>query len=290
MKGIDHLVLCADDLDMATARYKSMGFTVMPRAVHPFGTMNNLVQFDGSFLELVALNDRSIIPEHGERFFSFAAFNRDYLEEGEGFSMLVLDSDDARADQQRFTETGISRFDPFDFKRLATLPDGEQVTVGFSLAFATHQAMERAAFFVCQQQAPQHFWKRDYQIHSNGALGLGDVLMLSDEPQRYAPFMSAFTGVEPQVTAPDDICFPLQRGGVRMLTPEAWDVHFPAAFAPDLARGPCFAGYTVLVRDLAQATESLDDGHIAYLRDGEHLIVAPDDAFNTMILFQARRP
>lgn len=288
MKGIDHLVLCVDDLDEAAARYGAMGFTCTPRAIHPFGTMNQLVQFDGSFLELLTVRDPEAIPAHGDTHFSFAAFNRDFLHESEGFSMLVLDSDDARADQRRFEERGITRYDPFDFQRKARLPDGEEVAVGFSLAFAFHEAMGRAGFFVCQQSAPQHFWKREYQIHANGAQGIGDVLMLGEDPKAYADFFSAFTGVEPHALSDDEIAFRLSRGGVRMLSPRAWDVHYPAAFAPDFSQGPCFAGYVVAVSDLGRAGECLDDGHIAYMRDGGRLIVAPDEAFNTMILFEER--
>jgi hypothetical protein len=44
MKGIDHLVLCGRDLEAMRARYKEMGFTLTPRAEHPFGTGNSLVQ------------------------------------------------------------------------------------------------------------------------------------------------------------------------------------------------------------------------------------------------------
>ncbi|WP_342641770.1 VOC family protein [Rhodoligotrophos ferricapiens] len=289
MKGIDHLVLCVDDLDEAVARYRAMGFTLTPRAIHPFGTMNQLVQFDGSFLEILAVRAPTEVPEHGAHHFSFAAFNRDFLDRGEGFSMLVLDSDDARADQQRYVKAGISRFEPFDFQRKAKLPDGEEVTVGFSLAFAAHEAMGRAGFFVCQQRAPQYFWKRDYQLHPNGALGIGCALMLGEEPKAYADFFQAFTGEEPQRLADDEIAFSLSRGGVRMFSPAAWARHYPAALAPDLAEGPCFAGFVIEVSDLGRTAEALDDGHIAYLRDGGRLIVAPDEAFNTTILFEERR-
>jgi hypothetical protein len=285
MKGIDHLVLCVSDLDEAARRYGAMGFTCTPRAIHPFGTMNQLVQFDRTYLELLAVREPDEIPLHAGSHFSFAAFNRDFLKDGEGFSMLVLDSTDARADQKRFAEAGITRFAPFDFERKARLPAGEEVTVGFSLAFAMNQAMGRAGFFVCQQHAPQYFWKREYQIHANGAYAVGDVLMLGEHPASYASFFEAFADLPAREVSADELAFTLARGGLRMLSPEAWERHFPAAFAPELAHGPCLAGYTVLVSDLGRARESLDEGRIAYLADGDRLIVAPDEGFNVMIVF-----
>ena len=47
MRGLDHLVLTVRDLDAAEARFRALGFTLTPRAHHPFGTSNNLAIFDG---------------------------------------------------------------------------------------------------------------------------------------------------------------------------------------------------------------------------------------------------
>ena len=54
-RGIDHLVLVTEDLDEASAFYRTLGFTTTPRAVHPFGTGNALVQLQGNFIELVGI-------------------------------------------------------------------------------------------------------------------------------------------------------------------------------------------------------------------------------------------
>ena len=62
--------------------------------------------------------------------------------------MLVLDSDDARADVAAFRAAGLQAYDPFDFSRKARLPNGQEATVGFSLAFVTHPAMPDVAFVV----------------------------------------------------------------------------------------------------------------------------------------------
>ena len=53
--GLDHLVLCVRDLEAARAAYTHFGFTVTPRAVHPFGTGNSLVQLEGTYLELLTV-------------------------------------------------------------------------------------------------------------------------------------------------------------------------------------------------------------------------------------------
>ncbi len=172
-RTLDHLVLCVRDLEQARASYAGLGFTLTPPATHPFGTANSLVQFAGSnFLELLALNDAARIPPHGPPdHFSFAAFNQAFLGRiGEGASMLVFASRDARADVAAFRARGLVTYAPFDFGRKAMLPDGREAQVGFSLAFVTHPEMPDAAFFTCQQRhPPELFWRPAYQRHANGA-------------------------------------------------------------------------------------------------------------------------
>jgi len=67
-RGIDHLVLCVHDLDADRRFYERLGFTTTPRADHPFGTDNSLVQFQGNFIELLAVvepdNIRPADPGH----------------------------------------------------------------------------------------------------------------------------------------------------------------------------------------------------------------------------------
>ena len=82
MSGLDHLVLAVADLDQARARYQAMGFTMTPKAQHPFGTGNSNIQLQGCFLEVLTVMAPEDIPAHGMTSFSFAAHNRDFLENG----------------------------------------------------------------------------------------------------------------------------------------------------------------------------------------------------------------
>jgi hypothetical protein len=95
MKGINHLVLAIHDLEALRSAYQALGFAVKQRGGLPFGISNSIV-LQGSYLELLSV--KVDVPEHSPGHFSFGAFNRDYLARHEGFSMLVLDTPDARAD------------------------------------------------------------------------------------------------------------------------------------------------------------------------------------------------
>ncbi len=124
------------DLDAEADFYARAGFTVGARNRHPpaWGTQNHIVQLPGCFVELLAMADTSAIVPHGERHFSFGAFNRDFLARGQGLSMLVLEGQDSAAEAQAFRSAGIGDFDLFDFARDARRPDGSPTKVAFTLA------------------------------------------------------------------------------------------------------------------------------------------------------------
>jgi Glyoxalase-like domain len=194
VKGVDHVVIAGRELGALRSTYEQLGFTLTPVARHPFGTVNSLVQFDGCFLELLSLGSPRDIPEHRNGHFSFAAFNRDFLRARQGASMLVLDSGDARADNLAWAAAGLPTYEPFDFSRTAMLPNGEGVTVGFSLAFTRLAGAALTGFFACQQLAPQHFWKEQYQTHANGARGITEVWITAPEVAAVERFLIAFSG------------------------------------------------------------------------------------------------
>ena len=64
------------------------------------------------------------------------------------------------------------------------------------MAFAKNHATRDAGFFVCQQHAPEHFWKAEYQRHPNTAAGTAEVIVLADQPLKFASFFQAFVGTD----------------------------------------------------------------------------------------------
>ena len=68
-RGLDHLVLAVHDLDAAGRFYERLGFQVGTRNRHPWGTENRLVQFPGSFIELISAGEGTEIPPHEPRSF-----------------------------------------------------------------------------------------------------------------------------------------------------------------------------------------------------------------------------
>ena len=284
MRGIDHLVLAVSDLEAGRQRYGDLGFTLTPPGRHPFGTANSLVQLDGAFLELLSIAEPAAIPPHAPGRFSFAAFNRDYLDQGEGFSMLVLDSTDARADAEAFRQAGLVNYEPFDYSRAAKLPSWEEAKVGFSLAFTGHPDIDSAAFFTCQQHAPEHFWLPEYQRHENTAHTVQEVCLVADRPLQFAEFLQAFAGSDEVVASDSAVEVATARGHLTVLTGDAFADRYGTP-APESHRLPARAGYTVGVSDLAVARAIMARADVATAEGEERLSVLPEDAFGTVLAF-----
>ncbi len=191
-RGIDHLVLAVRDLDEASAFYEGLGFTLTPRAQHPFGTGNRLAQLQGGFLEILGVTEPDWITEAGPGQFSFGAYNRDYLERGEGMSMIAMQSEDWQRDCADFEAAGLSLPEPFAFSRMAKQPDGTEVEMGFDLTFAPREDAADAVFFTCcHRHAPEHFYKPQYQTHANGAARIARVAIETPDGAATRAFLEA---------------------------------------------------------------------------------------------------
>lgn len=195
-RAIDHIVLAVRDLDHASTGFSDAGFTLTPRAQHEnrMGTSNQLAQFsERNFIELLEVDRPNKVDPHQFEMvpaqFSFGAHNRDFVETAEGVSMIVFQSDDALADCESFAKKGLQTYAPFTFERLGRLPDGSDATLSFTLTFVTSSTLPGLAFFVCENQAQDAFWKTDYQSHENDAAGITQVHIRAQEPEKAAHFV-----------------------------------------------------------------------------------------------------
>jgi extradiol dioxygenase family protein len=285
-RAIDHLVLCVHDLAAAGAFYGRLGFTLTPRAEHPFGTANRLVQLRGSFLELVTVADPRRIAPAGGGEFSFGAFTAAFLRKSEGMSMLVLQTDDAVRDRQDFAKRGLETYAPFHFSRKARQPDGAEAEVSFSLAFVSNRDMPDAAFFSCQQHAPQYFWKPEYQRHANAATRVLEVLMAGAEPARFADFFGRLLGTQAVSVAKGMLRIALEGSALLVLDAAEIEKRFPGD-AQEVAAEARFVGFTVTVEDLAGLETRLRAAGIPFARAGALIQVSRRAAFGAAIEFTA---
>ena len=276
MKGINHLVFAGHDLEAMRSHYQALGFTVTPRGQHPFGTANAIIQLNGTYLEPLTVAAPQDIPAHRAGHFSFAAFNRDYLKRHEGFSMLVLDTPDARADIKAWRAAGLQTYEPFDFSRTAKMADGQEITVRFSLAFVSHPAAPWLGLFACQHYTPEYFAQPRFLRHANSATAVQDVWIVGETAPDLAGFMHTVTGAKAISQDPSVTTLQTRIGTIVLARPAA----FASAFglvAPHPDDGPHLAALTVACQTI---------GALADLpRIGNRYVLAPEKNFGTAVSF-----
>jgi hypothetical protein len=283
-RAVDHVVIAAYDLPEQAALYRRLGFQVGARNRHPWGTENHIVQFDGAFLELIGLGDEFAAPHPGEAVYPFAGFLARYLARREGLAMLVMRSADAEADRRGFDAAGFGGFGRFDFARKGRRPDGREVEVAFSLAFAASPALPETGFFVCQQHFPENFWSPAAQVHPNGALGVAGLTLVCEQPQEAVAFLSVFLDAPAQAI---DGGFAFDADGTRIecVTSEAYAALYGAAPA-----GAGLAGARFAVADLDAAQRRLAEAGIAVRRRAGMAIVDAGAAMGALIAFVEAAP
>lgn len=283
-RNIDHLVVAVRSLDAAKQLYERLGFRVGAANDHPWGTRNRIIQIGNSFIELIELAEPSLILEHGKATFSFGAFVRDYLARREGMAMLVLTSRDAQADARAFDHAGLGSFDPFSFARLGRRPDGSEIKLAFTLAFARSLDIPGAGFFVCEHHHPENFWNPEFQRHPNGAVSITSATLVCDSPERHRPFLESFTGERDTGEGGSNVAVKLASARIDAVGSEDAARLFGSIEEDGI--GANFVAYGIGVSDVASLARQLDHERISYERIGSRIVVPASVAFGVAISFE----
>ncbi len=281
--GLDHVVHAVRDLAAAAELYRRLGFTVGARNRHAWGTHNHLVQLPGFFVELLTVAEPEKLGSDG---FSalFGTFNRIFLKDQEGLSLLILESDDAATDAARFRSAGIGVSDAMRFEREGKRPDGAAVKVGFSLAFARDAKAAAVGFAVSQQHFPENFWDPAFQQHGNTASGIDAAVLVAENPSEHRAFLSAFAGVCDLSVTSSGITASTPRGDISVMEPAAFRSRFGTE-PPDVSRGARLAAMQFRVRDRAALSAALAAGGIATFSRMDATIVGPQTALGATLVF-----
>lgn len=288
MRQLDHLVLPVKSLQTSRQRYEQLGFTVAAVGVHPFGTANCCVFFaDDTYLEPLALIDEALAraaSDAGNHFIRFDQAFRQKLGD-EGFSALVIKSDDAMRDHQHFLDMNLSAAEPLSFRRPFKAPDGSEQMAGFQLAFAAEPRAPDVLFFACERLNALSPDRSALCQHRNGASSIARIFMIAADPEEFRAFLSPILDVSAREIA----------GGLSFdLNPLSIEVHAmasnplkPSSLKPRLALE--FSGIEFAVANLAATADYFDQAGIEIKRLGESLKIAPAQGQGTDFLFREKR-
>lgn len=278
-RALDHLVLPTASLDAARERLTRLGFTVAPTGVHPFGTVNACVYFPGgTFLEALAVGDGETAASaiaHGNVFVARDHVYRAMRGE-EGFSAVVLASEDADRDHSAFARADISGGDMLTFSRPAADALGNIDTATFKLAFAADIETADAFLFTCQRINAPAIDRSSLERHANGAMGIGEIIA-GEHASSFVGLIERAVGRTPHDTTH---AVEFTNATLRLVRPDD-----PAGIAQSDAT---LAAIVFNVSDIEATRRALDAGGIEFHAASAGLAVPPAMGQGATFIF--RRP
>jgi len=170
VKGIDHVVITARDLDSLEESFRRIGFTLTPRGHHTLGSQNHCVMFGQDYFELLMVPQR--LPGR-EYYYDFARI-------GDGLAAIALKTDNARGAYGELNAAALAPSPPVDFSRPVQLPTGT-MNASFRITQLGPEQTPGGQVFLCQHFTREVVWRPEYQTHANTATGLAAIAIVSSD-------------------------------------------------------------------------------------------------------------
>ena len=182
IRGIDHVVIAARDLDSTHDTFRRMGFTLTPRGHHTLGSQNHCIMFGQDYVELLMVPQR--LPGR-EYYYDFARI-------GDGLAAIALKTDNARGAYGELSAAALAPSEPVDFSRPVQLREGAK-SATFRITQLGLEQTPGGQVFLCQHFTREVVWRAEHQRHANTATGLAALAILSnDVPQTAAAYERLF--------------------------------------------------------------------------------------------------
>lgn len=286
-RRLDHLVLPVSTLDTARARLSQLGFTVADDAAHPFGTENACVFFaDKTYLEPLSVGERERCEAAARAGNVFVARDQAFRfrRGADGFSAIVVSSEDAAADHERFKDAGFSAGDPLDFSRAMRREDGSEAVASFRLAFAADLRAPDFFAFTCQRIAALPADRDALERHANGAMGIKAVVLSEANPTDFQYLLQTVVdtrNVEAHSFGMDIDC---ENVRLSVLSPDGMRGFLGCDTSGD-ERGLRARAIVLTVADLAATEQYLRASHVPFEQRGGRLLVLPAPGQGVLLAF-----
>lgn len=280
VNGIDHVFVLVKDLEKSEQTFRSFGFTLSPRGLHSKeqGTANYTIMFPRDYVELLGIVEDTQANYRKKR---------DLMDFGEGLYAIAGRIDNAVCAQRDLRELKFKVSDVASFSRPLKLPDGRHGIAAFETVAFDSTEVPKGQLFMCQHKTRNMVWRPELMNHENGAIGLGAVIVLSDEPEktarRYARLFK--DGIAEQRDTMFYVLTGSNSAPIIVRTHHQFQKHFPEF---DAAKTPhsAYAGLSVYVSDLDKTKATLKKNNIAHITSSSHSIaIAPDIACGTVLEF-----
>lgn len=239
MFSLDHLVINTRfNLEPYRAFFSTLGFTLTPKSRHSLGSLNHLILFQDTYLELIGLERDGPV-------------RKDIMESRMGIDGLVLKMDEEEAVLNGLKKAGLLAFPPQKFNHL--LENGEKAEF-LAVRLEPGQFAEGRVYF-CRHLTPELVWQRAHMTHPNGVTGIGKLTIAAADPdvtrETYGT-LGKLKGIELDIR---DLKEARERFGLQTVQPDRFlaitftgaDLHRLSGFLLDAKVSYFFVGESLLV-------------------------------------------
>lgn len=275
---IDHIVVdVRDRIAEGADCFRRLGFQLTPMGKHSLGSANHLAILGRDYLELLGTD----VPG--------GALRPDLAPFPIGLNGLVFLGQDSEALAAEQQARGVPVQPALAFFRPADLPDGGKADAKFKVVRLDRSAAFDGRVYWCEHLTPEHVWRPEWQIHSNGATGVARILLSVRDPERQAALFRRMFGTDAVTEGADGRAVLRAGEAVVEAAPHAAVAAELGAAAPDPAgRGDHMAVLGLKVRDLAATAAALRANGVAGLVEAPGVLRVPAaQAMNTTIDFMA---
>ncbi|MDR5836003.1 VOC family protein [Caballeronia sp. LZ034LL] len=252
MLELDHLVINTRfDTDAARDQFAQLGFTLTPRGYHTLGSINHLMVFDDSYLELIGL------PADG------SVIRQEIADSAPGADGLVYRSDDPQRTFDTLAAAGLEATPPQFFSRPVE-PHGE---ARFATVRLKPGQFEGGRVYFCQHLTPEFVFRDEWRTHENGAYALAALHLIDADRAAYARLGE-----------------PSARFSLAFHARAAFDARFGSSAAHVSPRAPRFAAITLRTPQWREIGARAKDAALPFETSDVHTVVALP-RFDTLLEF-----
>ena len=273
---LDHAVVdVRDEIDVAEALFRRLGFALLDRGHHTLGTSNHLAVFASDYMELLGW-ERGAKPQRS-----------DVARYPTGLGGLVFRADDADTVAASFANLGLPALPPRTFSRPVTLSNGAHVEARFRTVNFDFGTFGWTRTYFCEHFTPELVWRSEWQRHPNAAVDIVRVVIAAARPHRLGTLFATMFG-ETRTRLAGETCIVQARNStIEIMQPNEVQKLFPES-APDLhARDEAMVALTFRSADLKQTARVLDAAGIQTRNEMRRIVVPAAQASNVTLEFVA---
>jgi len=280
--SVNHVGIAVRNMEDGCALYEALGFTLSPLSVHsgsktpgapvePMATGNRCAIFPNNYIEVLG------IVNPGALDWSWG----DFINRFQGAHIICFGCKDAEVVNTRVSGNGIETSGVITLQRDIGTPEGVRTAIFDCVHFeraGTPEGLIQAA----RHRFPEYVHQDRYLTHRNGVISLGEVILVTEDPEAVARHYEKLTG-ETARKHSDRLTIDLAIvTRLVFMKPEAIAAAFPGTlFSPV----PSITALGFTVKNLAQTEAVLKDGGFNATKVGEKIVVPAEEALGAVHYF-----